>query len=254
MNSKTTPILIVLLVIAAFLIGMFYTKLQLLETGSAKPAAQASPAASSQPANPLSLENLKKNAADLGFDTKKFNSCLDTGVHADDVKGSIAYGQSLGVNGTPAFFINGRFLGGAFPFESFKEIIDKEIAGTGSDSPSVYSQTLQKYASGQPPSFIPKAVQVKIDPQDPVEGSSSAKVTIVEFSDFQCPYCIQADSTVKQILNAYKNDLRLVYKQFPLSQLHPFAQKAAEASLCALDQGKFWLYHDKLFESQGVNQ
>ena len=76
-------------------------------------------------------------------------------------------------------------------------------------------------------------------------GAKNGKVTIVEFSDFECPYCIRAYPTVKQILNEYKNDVTLYFKNFPLVQIHPNAAKTAEASLCAADQGKFWEFHDK---------
>lgn len=245
-NSKTTPILIGLLVVAALLIGSFWTRIQYLE--KSKPVnGQATPAPSS---HPLEIVNLKKYAQELGLDLAKFNDCLDKDTHKEDVENDLTYGESLGVAGTPAFFINGRFLGGAFPFENFKEIIDKEMEGKGSDNPSAYSETLQRAAAASPPAFKPKAVEVKIEEKDPIKGLPEAKVTIVEFSDFQCPYCAQASKTTRQILENYQGKARIVYKQFPL-QFHEFAQKAAEASLCAHDQGKFWEYHDKLFEAQG---
>ena len=80
-------------------------------------------------------------------------------------------------------------------------------------------------------------------------GPADAPVTIVEFSDFECPYCGAAHDTVEQVMSAYAGKVRLVYRQFPLS-FHPHAAKAAEASLCAADQGKFWEYHDVLFKNQ----
>jgi len=84
---------------------------------------------------------------------------------------------------------------------------------------------------------------------DNVKGSVNAKVTIIEYSDFQCPFCGRAAPTVKQVLAAYPNDVKLVYRHFPLPS-HSQAQKAAEASECAAQQGNFWEYHDKLFENQ----
>ncbi len=81
-------------------------------------------------------------------------------------------------------------------------------------------------------------------------GNPDAKVVIIEYSDFQCPFCGKAQTTVEQILNDYNGKVKLYYKQFPLTQIHPNAQKAAEASLLAADQGKFWEYHDLLFENQ----
>ncbi|MBI4079000.1 MAG: DsbA family protein, partial [Candidatus Levybacteria bacterium] len=75
-----------------------------------------------------------------------------------------------------------------------------------------------------------------------------AKVTIVEFSDFQCPFCARAYPTMNQVLDGYGDKVKLVYKHFPLNAIQPLAQKAAEASECAKDQGKFWEFHDVLFE------
>ena len=85
-------------------------------------------------------------------------------------------------------------------------------------------------------------------------GAKNGKVTIVEFSDFECPFCVRAYPTVKKILSEYKNDVKFYYKQFPLINLHPNAQKTAEASLCALDQGKFWEWHNKIFELEAKGQ
>ncbi|HEX5747020.1 MAG TPA: thioredoxin domain-containing protein [Archangium sp.] len=81
------------------------------------------------------------------------------------------------------------------------------------------------------------------------KGPENAPITIVEFSDFQCPYCSRAIETVDQVLKAYPNQVRLVFRHFPLD-FHAQAPKASEAALCAQDQGKFWEMHDKLFANQ----
>ncbi len=200
--------------------------------------------------SPLSEKKLKEYAKDLKLDKKKFEACLDSGEKAEIVTAEAAEGAALGVQGTPGFFINGRFLGGAFPFEVFKEIIDKELAGEASDVCSDYSEELQQYCQDeQNQAFKPVAVEVAVG-NSPAIGSKDAKVTIVEFSDFECPFCSRAFGTVKQIIDAYPNDVKIVYKHLPLSNIHPNAQKAAEASICAGDQGKFWEMHDKMFEAQ----
>jgi protein-disulfide isomerase len=84
----------------------------------------------------------------------------------------------------------------------------------------------------------------------PVKGPASAKVTLLEFSDFQCPFCSQVPPVVDEVLKAYPNDVKFVFKQFPLVRIHPQATPAAKASLAANKQGKFWEMHDKLFANQ----
>ncbi len=91
--------------------------------------------------------------------------------------------------------------------------------------------------------------RVEVAATGPARGPTDAKVTIVEFSDFQCPYCGAAYTTVEQLMQQYAGKVKLVFRQFPLP-IHPQAEKAAEASLCAQDQGKFWEFHDLLFKNQ----
>ncbi len=93
------------------------------------------------------------------------------------------------------------------------------------------------------------APRVEVAATGPARGPGDAKVTIVEFSDFQCPYCGQAFGTVEQLMQAYAGKVKLVFRQFPLP-IHQQAEKAAEASLCAADQGKFWELHDMMFKNQ----
>lgn len=90
----------------------------------------------------------------------------------------------------------------------------------------------------------------KITNDDHIRGNKDAKVTLVEFSDFQCPFCSRVESTLKALLEEYKDKIRLVYKHFPLTTIHDQAQPAAEASECANEQGKFWEYHDALYNDQ----
>jgi protein-disulfide isomerase len=81
-----------------------------------------------------------------------------------------------------------------------------------------------------------------------VRGAKDAPVTIVEFSDFQCPFCKNATLTVKQVVEKYSGKVKWVFRDFPIAGLHPAAPKAHEAARCAAEQGKFWEYHDLLFE------
>ena len=91
---------------------------------------------------------------------------------------------------------------------------------------------------------------VKIDAgKSPAKGPANAKVTIIEFSDFQCPYCTRGKDTMDQVLKAYPNDVKVVFKNLPLP-FHQQALPAAKAALAAHKQGKFWEMHDELFANQ----
>jgi protein-disulfide isomerase len=91
---------------------------------------------------------------------------------------------------------------------------------------------------------------VKLDiGKSPVKGPANAKVTIIEFSDFQCPYCRRGRDTMDEMLKAYPNDVKVVFKHFPLG-FHKEAEPAARATWAAQQQGKFWEYHDVLFNNQ----
>ncbi|HKZ33713.1 MAG TPA: DsbA family protein [Candidatus Nanoarchaeia archaeon] len=93
-----------------------------------------------------------------------------------------------------------------------------------------------------------------IESNDPVLGSADAGISIIEFSDFQCPFCARAFegaiAEFKQSSYFTNGEVNLIYKHFPLNSIHPYAQGAAEASICAQAQGKFWEYHDTLFTNQ----
>lgn len=235
--------LLAILLIALFLFQAYtFYKLKTIETnGVAGTGTQA------QGESPLSQENLIASAKDLGLDTKKFEQCLTSEDKKAAVQEDMAQASELGVQGTPGFFINGRFLGGAFPFEAFKEIIDKELAGTATDECTDYSEEMQQYCSDPANAgFIPAAREVAVG-NAVTKGPTDAKVTIIEFSDFECPFCQRAFPTVQQIMDTYPNDVKLVYKHLPLTNIHPNAERAAIASECARDQGKFWELHDKMF-------
>jgi len=96
--------------------------------------------------------------------------------------------------------------------------------------------------------------QVELADTDPADGALSAPVTLVEFSDFQCPFCQRVAPTLKRVKQTYGDKVRIVWKDFPLTQIHPQAFKASEAAHCAGDQGKYWQYHDQLFGNQQALQ
>lgn len=102
-------------------------------------------------------------------------------------------------------------------------------------------------------SFLrPPQLDIKYDPQR-LKGNPNAPVIIVEFSDFTCPFCRQAESTLKNLIAKYRGKVSLAYRDFPLAEIHPQAQLAAKASRCAAEQGKFWQYHDFLFSASHIS-
>jgi protein-disulfide isomerase len=89
--------------------------------------------------------------------------------------------------------------------------------------------------------------RVEVAATGPSKGPANASVTIIEFSDFQCPFCSRALPVIEEVMARYPDDVRLVYRHMPLDRIHNRARTAAEASLCAHDQGQFWAYHDLIF-------
>jgi protein-disulfide isomerase len=219
----------------------------------------------------LERPNLEKAAQDLGLDVAAFKRALDQNKYDARIKRDQALVTSVGAAGTPTFFINGRKVAGAVPFEVFKGVIDEELAKAqdlvkaGTPAKDVYARIMEGAASvpvmlqgaapqpaqPMPPPAPPPPAASKVDfrPDDPARGAKNAKVTIVLFSDFQCPFCSRVEPTLKQLEEAYKNDVRIVWKHQPLP-FHPNALPAAEAAEAAREQGKFWPMHDLMFANQ----
>ncbi len=137
------------------------------------------------------------------------------------------------------------------PLEQVKSDIARFIKNQkGQAALSEYYDQLKKEMDIQvllPPYEAPK---VSVDAIGPTKGPATAPITIVEFSDYECPYCVRAEPTVKDLIAAYPGKIRLVYRDYPLP-MHSKAPKAAEAAHCAADQGKYWEMHDKLFAASG---
>lgn len=93
-------------------------------------------------------------------------------------------------------------------------------------------------------------MSMQVTSQDHVKGDENAKITLIEYADFECPYCARAYQSLAALMPKYGKDVRLVYRHFPLTDMHPDAQPAAEASEAAGAEGKFWEMHDALFEGQ----
>jgi protein-disulfide isomerase len=114
-------------------------------------------------------------------------------------------------------------------------------------SPLEISKMMDASPKAHRPKLLEDAVTIPVS-GSPTRGPENARITLVEFSDFECPYCSIAVGEVNTIMSAYPKDIKLIYKQFPLS-MHPHAPLAAAASLAADQQGKFWQMHDALFKN-----
>jgi len=193
----------------------------------------------------------EKYAADLGLNAADFNACLNSGKFEEEVEKDLADGQAVGVSGTPTFFV-GRggvvaydkaptqddpffYLGntkvgliGAQPFESFEEVIEGVLA-----SSAVVGET---------------ATKISLD-DDAAKGPSDAEITVIEFSEYQCPYCKRyVDDAYQKVFEKYGDRVRYIFRDFPLIMMHPNALGAAVAAECAGEQGKYYEYHDLLFK------
>ncbi|MFH1095454.1 MAG: DsbA family protein [Candidatus Micrarchaeota archaeon] len=137
-----------------------------------------------------------------------------------------------------------------FSVSSFSATMGAWSASAGAQAPSnaIAPSPSPTAAPTQAPAAAPRpSAPAKIDLSGlPFQGPADAKVAVVEYADFQCPFCARAYPTVKQVMGDYNGKVRFYFKNFPLS-FHQNAQKAAEAYECALEQGKPWEYHDALF-------
>ncbi len=206
--------------------------------------------------------SIARYAEQIGLNVAKWNEAMKNPKLEQTIRKDQALAASLGANGTPAFFINGRKIVGAQPIDIFKATIDQEInkaeelVKQGVKPEMVYAKIMENAISAPvaptPPSPAPvpsAARKIEIPADSPAKGPKTAKVTIVEWSDFQCPFCSKAIPTLKQIDQTYPKDVRVVFRHQPLP-FHNNAKLAAEASMAAHEQGKFWPYHDKLFANQ----
>jgi protein-disulfide isomerase len=210
----------------------------------------------------LGLEDLKKHASELGLNMAKFEADMNAPSAAASIKEDQALATRLAARGTPHFFVNGFRLRGAQPAPKFIEIIDRELArakakiAAGTPASGVYdalqasankgeAKMLAGSAPGAGKPEAPKAaVKIPIG-NAPAKGSANAKVTIITYTDFECPFCSRFATNLDEAIKGDPN-VRIVVKQFPLA-FHKNADLAAQAGLAANAQGKFWEYHDKMF-------
>jgi protein-disulfide isomerase/serine/threonine protein kinase len=212
----------------------------------------------------LSPENFRVWAVAAGVDAQAFDKAVATHSAALKIEEDQALAKKVGANGTPSFRINGVELSGAQPFEKFRQVIDEELAkavaklATGTPNDQVYVlMSAQNFAAkpvkkdDEPVEDTKTVFRVDVG-TSPVRGNVNAQVTIVEFGDFQCPYCKRAEAALEKVRDTYGNKVRIVWKHQPLP-FHPRAEPAAELALEARAQkgdATFFRAHDQLFEAQ----
>ncbi len=209
----------------------------------------------------LSDEDLARHAQALGLDVERWRRELRSEQAQARVDGDIRLAEQLGIRGTPSFLINGRLLTGAQPLASFKTLIDEELGKAnallqaGTAPARLYDELTKGFAERaappppQPPA-PPEFSRVELG-DAPVLGPADALVTIVVFSDFQCPFCARVDAGLSTLAEEYRGRVRFVWKDFPL----PFHNNALNAAIAAREakaQGKFWEMKKLLLTNQSA--
>jgi protein-disulfide isomerase len=218
----------------------------------------------------LNPANFQKWAEASGVDPRRFEASFVANQYAAKVDRDMALARTIGARGAPYFRINGKALSGAQPYEVFKASIDEQLAAgatlmkSGVPRQRVSLDLTRKNFAADPavqnppakaPAPPPEDVttwKIPVSMDDPVKGPADALVTIVEFSDFQCPFCSRVEPTLQKVMDTYGGDVRLVWKDAPLP-FHPRARPAATLARVAQARGgsaRFWTAQQRLFESQ----
>jgi protein-disulfide isomerase len=223
--------------------------------------------------NPGTLEDadFERHAKALGLNVATFRLDYASDKFDETIRDDTNLGLKVGASGTPHFFVNGVRVKGTKPLAYFQQMVDeaieraKPLTGRGLKGDALYAEIMKDAAEtyvpvpkgqadqGGPPPPPTGPVKINIRKEVPVDGPADAKVTIVEFSDFQCPYCSKAIPIMAELKQKYGKKIRVAFMHMPLD-FHNDAKLAAQASLAAHDQGKFWEYHNLLFENQTALQ
>ncbi len=210
----------------------------------------------------LSRESLLRDARAVGADGARLALALEDGVHRAAVDGDVALAERLGLDGTPAFVLNGTPVVGLQPFTVFETVARQVLAraATIGDPSRVYVDMVR---SPVPAPASTESSRATVDPwagvhdiaipsTAPTRGPAGAPVVMQVFSDFECPFCARARPTVDALVARYGDRLRVVWRDLPLPR-HPHALLAAEAAREVFAQGgapAFWRMHDALFAAQ----
>ena len=187
----------------------------------------------------ITPKTLIEYAKELKLKTRPFKKQLNDDQLKQNILAERAEARGFGVTTAPTFFINGRKLVGARSLQDFKRVIDVELG---------LSQELNPAQARRGTSSKIDMALISLD-RSPSKGDQNAPVTVVEYSDFQCPYCARAVTTFDQLMEDNPGKIRWIFKHYPLPN-HPDSPLAHAASLAAAEQGKFWEMHDLIFKNQ----
>lgn len=250
--EKLIPILLIASIGLSFVVGILWQKVKSLESesrssgtslGETTDTGTSAGAVQPESGGP-NVNNLPGLVASMQIDKDRYQSCIDANKYADRVESDLKEGQQAGVMGTPASFVVNKsgeawFVPGAYPYENVKVAIDHALGKSDASLPKGIEKLDAERASKVP----------KLKEQDHVRGNRNAQVLLIEYSDFQCPFCQRFHPTALQVLEEYGDDVAWVYRHFPLDQLHPQARSAALASECVTEIGgdeAFWEFTDKV--------
>ncbi|CAN5786318.1 hypothetical protein BH11MYX3_BH11MYX3_39880 [soil metagenome] len=198
-------------------------------------------------------------ARELGLDMVRFRGELDAHTYRPIVDADSAAARTLGVSGTPTFFLNGRPVHGNQPLKVFVDVVDQELARADStkggydqlvSTGKLAADALETEHAGFELDTT-ATYRVGLGLQGHQLGPDGAAVTIVVWSDFQCPFCQRSAPVVTKLREKYGDDVRVVFRHLAM-QFHRNAGLAAEAAIAAADQGKFWAFHDQVWAHFGA--
>ena len=196
----------------------------------------------------LKKDKLLEYAGEIGLDVDRFKADLEEHVFKAQVERESQQAVTVGATGTPAFFINGIYLSGAKPLDSFVKVIDEELSGK--KIPFKWGKNVKEgKKKKQRREEDPNKIYTVPVGKSPYKGPKDAPITIVVFTEFQCPFSKRGKATMEQLMEKYPKQVKLVFKHYPLP-FHKQAMVAAEASMAAGAQGKFWEMYDKNFDNQ----
>ena len=185
----------------------------------------------------LGRADLLRYAKQLGLKLPNFQHALDNHTYRPVIERDLAEAKGLGITASPTFFVNGRRLIGPQGYASLRAVVETLLASIPQ------SQRVQEEIVASGP-----AQDINLE-HAPAKGPAIGRVSLVEFSDFECPFCAETAPVVHQLLTTYPTQVHFAFKHYPLP-MHKESPLAHEAAQAAKEQDKIWEMHDLLFATQ----